>query len=196
MKTTFKFILQSFIVLLLLVSCKDEDKLRQVETEKLTMHNDSVFNYLENNWSFKFPNVTADLNGLLEDWKPWNDFKQEMELKPMTSISAYQKKIDLLDTKIQSIIYTKFPQELNTRDIKARITVLQNSIKNLQMFLYLEPIDIPKIETHIKEVKKDLTILIDKMEEIVVKNHLPSEVGEEEMLQLLDTTRMANPENK
>ncbi|MTG96635.1 MULTISPECIES: hypothetical protein [Myroides] len=196
MKKTFLFILSIFTLSFLSIACEDKEKQQQAEQERYTKHQDSVFKYLEANWKIDIPETSQELTDILSKWNAWKEFKQEAELKPVTSIDAYQKKIAQIDNRLQSITFVKYPVEIDEKDNKARLTVLYNSVKNLNMFLNLDPIEIGKVDMYLKETNKNITLLIKNMERNLQAKKIPLELGEEEMLELINEERRANPDEQ
>ena len=195
MKKVLAFIALAISLFGLVASCQDEDKVRKEQQERQQAHSDSVFTYLENNWKFIIQTDNKELEEQLKNWESWSYFSEEILLKPVTSTNAYHKKAELLESRVQSIIYSKYPELLNTMAIKSRTIVLLNTIRNLKMFLLLDPVDINKLDENIKEVNLHIKMLISKMEEEIRKNEFPKQLGEEEFLQLMDTVRRANSSN-
>jgi hypothetical protein len=62
------------------------------------------------------------------------------------------------------------------------------------MFIKLDPIPMDKVDIYLKEVQTNLKVLIMQMEENLAKTKIPKEIGEQEMLEAMDETRRANPE--
>lgn len=187
--------LQILLTCLLLFSCQEKDKMQQSLKDRALLHQDSVFNFLEDSWHFTLKQPSSELNQILEQWKIWQEFTQELEIKPVTSIRAFQNQIKVIDNKLQSLIYLKYPEQLDTADIKARITVLSTSLKNLNMFLHLQHIEIDKIQYALDQVNENLDILMTQMQNNLSKPtlHTPNSTSDVELL--LDTVRRANPNN-
>ncbi|MHC5353152.1 hypothetical protein ACYSNX_03020 [Myroides sp. LJL115] len=175
-------------------SCQQKDNSQQKLNESVMQHNDSVFAFLETNWHFQVKQNSQELQTILDDWKIWQEFAQELAIKPVTSIGAYQNKIKVLDNKLSSLSYLKYPEALDTPDIKARVTVLSTSIKNLNMFLQLNPIDIDKVQQSLDQVNENLDILLSQMQNNLSKPTLNANSAVD-FQQLLDTVRRANPTN-
>ncbi len=178
---------------LLTTSCKDEEKFEKEQEIKIAQHNDSVYAFLQNNWKFTVPEASPELKPLLEEWKAWQEFNQELQLKPVSTIGAFQKKADVLTQKLTSLSFQKFPDELNLPDVKARIALLQTSINNLHMFITVEPIDIERSKKDIKMVNNSLNLFFEQMEENLIKKKYPKEIGEDEMIEAMNSERRANP---
>lgn len=186
--------LQIALICLTVFSCQQKDNTQQSLNESVMQHNDSVFAFLETNWHFQIRQSSNELQNILQEWKIWQEFTQELAIKPVTSIGAYQNKIKVLDNKLTSLTYLKYPEALNTPDIKARITVLSTSIKNLNMFLQLNPIDLDKVELSLNQVNENLDILLSQMQNNLSKPAIHSS-STADFDQLLDTVRRANPTN-
>lgn len=182
-----------FSLTLLTTSCKDEEKFEKEQEIKIAQHNDSVYAFLQNNWKFIVPQPSNELKPLLEEWKAWQEFNQELELKPVSTIGAFQKKADVLTQKLTSLSFQKFPDELNIPDVKARIALLQTSLNNLHMFITVEPIEIERSRNDIKMVNNSLKVLFEQMEENLIKKKYPKELGEDEMIEAMSSERKANP---
>lgn len=187
--------LHLLLTCLLLGSCQDEDKLQQELKQKALQHNDSVFNYLEASWKFDLNQDNQELSEILQQWKIWQEFEQELVIKPVTTIGAFQNKIKVLDNKLQSLTYLKYPEALNSADIKARVTTLLSSIKDLNMFLHLNPIEIDKVDQSISKVNENLDILIDQMQKNLSRPSIKEHLSEEDLQIIYDTVRRANPQD-
>lgn len=185
--------LVAFSLTLLTTSCKDEEKFEKEQEIKIAQHNDSVYAFLQNNWKFTVPTASNELEPLLEEWNSWQEFKQELQLKPVSTIGAFQKKADVLTQKLTSLAFQKFPNELNLPDVKARLALLQTSLNNLHMFITVEPIEIDRTKKDIKMVNNSLKVLFEQMEENLIKKKFPKEMGEDEMIEAMSSERKANP---
>lgn len=179
-------------LLLVLTSCKDNTKELQENQIRLQEHNDSVFKIVNEKWNFRMPAVSKAVAVEVEDWKQWSEFKDELKLKPVASINAFQKKTETLNT-ILSALPKSLPTTFDQPEIKARFTVLVNTFNFIDMYLRVDPIPIEEVDALLPQVNKQLLSLTQKMDEIMVKKSIPKEIGEEEMLRALDTLRHANP---
>ena len=90
------------------------------------------------------------------------------------------------DTLVISI-----PLEYNKPQILSRITTLNTKLKSLETFMNLEVIPQQKVAKLIPEINEEISGLYNQWNEIVIKKAIPKEIGEELMLQALDTTRNA-----
>ncbi|TDS57874.1 hypothetical protein [Myroides indicus] len=194
MKNYLFFILSLIALSITTYSCKDNSKVEQERQIKIKEYNDSIFAFVQKNWNFKIPRTSPELAQELENWKMWQEFKQEIELKPVSTLGAFQKKAEKLSSSVLSLTFQSYPNKLNQPDIKARVTVLLTSLNNLEMFIKLDPIPMDKVDIYLKEVQTNLKVLIMQMEENLAKTKIPKEIGEQEMLEAMDETRRANPE--
>ena len=85
------------------------------------------------------------------------------------------------------------PLEYNKPQILSRITTLNTKLKSLETFMNLEVIPQQKVAKLIPEINEEISGLYNQWNEIVIKKAIPKEIGEELMLQALDTTRNARP---
>lgn len=183
-------------------SCNDDVQKKQEEkTAQLLKHNDSVFKFLVKNWDFTTPRPTKELGTVIDKWSTWSDLKKELNLKPVSTIQAFQKKSEVLSSNALNMMYQSYPEEVRFPAVKARFTTLLNSLQLLEMYITLDPIDINLVDAHIKDVKKNIRVFYAIMEEELVRNKIPKEEGEIEMIsemneRALDATRNANPESE
>lgn len=179
-------------LLLILNSCKDNTKELQENQIRLQEHNDSVFKVLNEKWNFRMPAVSKSVSEEIKDWKQWSELNDELKFKPVSSIVAFQKKTEKLNS-ILSTLPSSLPTELDQPEIRARFTVLINTFNFVDMYLRVNPVPIDEINTLLPQVNKQLSSITQKMDEIMIKKSIPKEMGEEEMLRALDTIRHANP---
>ena len=179
-------------LLLILNSCKDNTKELQENQIRLQEHNDSVFKVLNEKWNFRMPAVSKPVSEEIKDWKQWSELNDELKFKPVSSIVAFQKKTEKLNS-ILSALPGSIPTELDLPEIRARFTVLINTFNFVDMYLRVDPVPISEINSLLPQVNKQLTSITQKMDEIMIKKSIPKEIGEEEMLRALDTIRHANP---
>lgn len=186
------FLLIGILFISLFASCKKVDTHEQENQLRAQKHTDSVFSILTKNWVFKIPSQSTALQAEVDNWKAWIDFKHDISLKPISSISAFQKKSEALSVSSLNL-FNEIPTNLNRPDIKSRISVLNTLLSNLEMYLTLDKIQEKQIIHLIPQINTAIVSLVNQMEEVVVKKSIPKEVGEAEMLQALDTIRRANP---
>lgn len=179
-------------LLLALASCKKEQAEQQENQIKMQQHTDSVFSLLTKKWDFKVPATSKEIDAEIQNWKQWEAFKKEVNLKPISSVGAFQKKTESLSAAALDLNYD-VPAYFNKPEIRARITVVNNNFNNLEMHLGINPIPLKEIDRLLPLVNEGLLSLVTKMDEIVKKNLIPKEIGEQDALGVLDTIRRANP---
>ncbi len=186
------FLLIGILFISVFASCKKVDTREQENQLRAQKHTDTVFTILTKNWVFKIPTQSTALQAEVSDWKAWLEFRNDISIKPISSISAFQKKSEILSNSSLNL-FNEIPTNLNRPDIRSRITVLNTLLSNLEMYLTLDKIQEKQIIRLIPQINTAIASLVSQMEEIVVKKSIPKEVGEAEMLQALDTLRFANP---
>lgn len=185
MKFYFPFILLSF---LFLVSCNDKDEKREAENLKDAQKKELVFETINKGWNFSIPSLTPSSKEAINNWNEWRLFLNEIELKPKSSIGAFQKKSKALSKRV-SDLNINIPPQFNKPEIKSRISVLVTKINSINLFINLDDIPSQKVVTLVSEVNLGLTSLTQQMDEIVRKNAIPKEEGESDMIRMLDTAR-------
>lgn len=188
------------VVGLSLASCKKEIDQSQVEQTKLQQYNDSVFSHLMKEWKFKIPKTSKELTPILEEWKPWSNLINEVKLRPVSSIGAFQKKAATLTEIAQNLTYQAYPAPLDTPDIQTRYTTLLTAFQNLEMYIELDPINVEKVDEWLDNIQISLDDIVRMMEENLMRQNYAKQEGEdamlEEMEELRNETRRANPEEE
>lgn len=185
------FVLAILVFTLGLYSCR-EDEQAQIEARKIAQKNEAVFKNISKMWQFNFPNSQPEIQTTLNAWNAWRQFEIELKQKPKTTLTAFQMKAKNLSTKADTLVIT-IPLEYNNPQILSRITTLNTKVKSLETFISLQVIPEQKIAKIILDINEELKGLYNQWNEILVKKAIPKEVGEELMLQALDTTRNARP---
>ncbi len=188
------------VVGLCLTSCKKEIDNSELEQAKIQQYNDSVFSHLMKEWKFKIPKASKELTPILEEWKPWTNLINEVKLRPVSTIGAFQKKAATLSEIAENLTYQSYPAQLNTPDIQTRYTTLLNSFQNLEMYVNLDPVNLDKVDEWLHNIQISLDDIMRMMEENLVRQNYAKQEGEEVMLQemeaLRNETRNANPEEE
>jgi len=176
-----------------LLSCEEDKEQRLAETLRLEQRNDSIVKVIDNHWRFDVPVPKDKVQKNLDDWNEWRQFKSELMQKPTGTLTAYEQKVETLISKLSSVKTTIIPF-FNKPEVVTRLMVLDTKIKSLHTYISLDAVQSDKVLVLIDEVTKETISLQNQFEEIVRKSEIPKEVGEEEMLRALDTSRMANPD--
>ena len=186
-----------FIILpclfLLFISCKDEEAQHLAETKKAAKVNHSILKNLSNNWKFDIPALSPKADAQLRNWSEWEQFRSELSQKPTGSLTAYRQKSKNLVTKADQL-FTNIPPFFAKPQVRSRISVLATKTKMLYTYLNIEVVQEKKAIVLIKDITREMTSLQNQFDELIRKSEIQKEVGEEEMIKALDTTRMANPD--
>lgn len=185
--------IKAFILILFLglISCEN-DAQQQLEADKIVQKNEAVFKSISKMWQFNFPNASPVIKANLNAWNEWRQFEIEMRQKPKSSLSAFRLKTKNITTKADTLVATA-PLEYQKPQVLSRLTTLNTKIKSLETFMNLQVIPEDRIAKLIPEINEEIKGLYNQWEEIIIKKAIPKEIGEDLMLQALDTTRNARP---
>ena len=183
------FIATILVLALGLMACKNDSQ-QQLEAQKITEKNEAVFKNISKMWQFNFPNARPEVKSILNGWNEWRQFEIELSQKPKSTLSAFKMKIKNVSSKADTLVIS-IPLEYNKPQILSRITTLNTKLKSLETFMNLEVIPQQKVAKLIPEINEEISGLYNQWNEIVIKKAIPKEIGEELMLQALDTTRNA-----
>ena len=186
------FIATILVIALGLMACENDSQ-QQLETQKIAEKNEAVFKNISKMWQFNFPNARPEVKSILNGWNEWRQFEIELSQKPKSTLSAFKMKIKNVSSKADTLVIS-IPLEYNKPQILSRITTLNTKLKSLETFMNLEVIPQQKVAKLIPEINEEISGLYNQWNEIVIKKAIPKEIGEELMLQALDTTRNANPD--
>lgn len=176
---------------LALTSCENDSQ-QQLEAEKIIQKNELVFKNISKMWEFHFPEARPETKATLIAWNEWRQFEIEMLQKPKSSLSAFQLKTKNIASKADTLVISA-PLEYQIPQVLSRLTTLNTKIKSLETFMNLQVIPEARIAKLIPEINEEIKGLYNQWEEIIIKKAIPKEIGEELMLQALDTTRNARP---
>lgn len=174
---------------LFLFSCNNKEE-RETEYKKSLQQRDSIFAVINANWKFDIPSVNPKVQGRIQNWEEWRQFKQELGQKPKSTLNAFKLKTMNLVKKSDSLT-NNIPVIFNTPAVKSRLSTLNTKIKSLETFISLDYIPTQKVIALIHDVSEEVISVQDQMAEIIYKMEIPKEIGETEMLQALDTVRRA-----
>jgi len=189
----FKILLLSIFSSFLLFSCKDEEK-QALLIVKMEKKNRESFDQINKAWLLNIPNASLEVSSVLNQWKDWKNFEQEIKQKPQSSISAFKQKVLNLVSKSDSL-HLNVPQRFNEPQVRSRIVALQTKILALDTYFSLDIVPHEKVEDLIKAINKEMTAFYMQCEEIVVKSRIPTEIGEPKIISVSDTTRNAKAIN-
>ena len=180
-----------FVISLLFISCNDETT--QEDNEKIIAKNKQTFNLLSSIWNLKTPTLSPTAENEVSNWNEWQQFVIEINQKPKSNLTAFQLKTKNISSKIDSL-QLNIPTQFNIPQVKSRIAALDTKIKMLDSFIHLTDVPQNKIKELIPEINEEMASLVGQWEEIIIKKRIPKEIGEEYMIQALDTARNASPE--
>ena len=125
----------------------------------------------------------------------WRNFLTEINLKPKSTIGAFQKKSTTLCKKVDALNFT-IPAYFDKPQIKARIAVLSTKIKSMDLFIHLNQIPSSKVVKLIGEINTEIDYFQLQLEEIVKRSQIPLEEGEEDIIRMKDSARAIPDELK
>lgn len=180
-----------FLISLLFLSCNDDSN--QADNEKIIAKNKQTFNLVSSIWNLKTPTLSPSAQNEVAGWNEWQQFVIEINQKPKSNLTAFQLKTKNISSKIDSLQFS-VPATLDKPQVRSRISSLNTKIKMLDTFIHLTDVPQHKIKELIPEINLEVAALVGQWEEIIIKRSIPKEVGEDYMIQALDTARNANPE--
>ncbi len=189
----FKILILSVFSSLLFFSCKDE-KEQTLLVERMEKKSRESFEQINKAWVLNIPTASVEVSSVLNQWKEWQSFEQEMKQKPKSTISAFKQKVLNLVSKSDSL-HLSVPAKFNQPQVRSRIVALQTKILALDTYFSLDIVPHEKVQDLIAAINKEMTAFYMQCEEIVVKSRIPTEIGEPRIISISDTTRNAKPIN-
>ena len=177
----------SFLFLLVLVSCNDFSDL-SAESEKNKQRNEAVFKAISKEWNFVFPSTKPEIHTALNEWKDWQQFQNELEQKPKTSLLAFQMKIENVSKRADSL-YLTVPAKFNNPQVRSRLITLDTQLNSLNTYMHLQVIPEKKVIDLISDINLQLASIELQINELIRKQLIPMEQGEADMIRMLDTSR-------
>lgn len=189
----FKLLIVSVFSSLLFFSCKQNDE-QVLLVEKMEKKNRESFEQINKAWQLSIPVTSPEVRGVLNQWQDWKNFEEELQQKPKSSISAFKQKVLNLVTK-STTLHTNVPANFNVPQVRSRIVALQTKILALDTYFSLDVVPHEKVQNLIAAINKELNAFYMQCEEIVIKNRIPTEIGEPKIISISDTTRNAKVVN-
>jgi len=177
-----------FLFSLLAFSCQDDTAKRLAEQQRDAKKKEAVFTVIEKAWNFPDPVVAPEAAAVLSNWSEWRLFLTELRQKPKSSIVAFQKKAKALSLRVTALS-NNTPSKFDKPEIKSRIAALSTKVKSLDLFINLQDIPSEKVIAQITDINIELASVCMQMQELVERDHIPTEQGESDMIKMLDTTR-------
>jgi hypothetical protein len=172
-------------LLILLSSCKDDDKTHELQITKALKEKELVFSTINKTWNFVPKNATPETQAITNNWSDWRLFTTELYQKPKGTIGAFQRKTKSLVLKVEALNNT-IPEKINKPQIKSRLMAIITKVKALHTFINLDRIPEKKVVTLITDLNIEVNAFQDQIEEIVRRSHIQREEGEQEMLNSLN----------
>ncbi|WP_318641560.1 hypothetical protein [Flavobacterium ardleyense] len=177
-----------FILIFSILSCQDDTAKRAADNARELKKQELVFKNLNEAWSFNTQARSAADREVLAVWDQWRIFVNELEQKPKSSVTAFRQKAKTLSTRVLQLQET-VPPAYNRPEVRSRVTALITKVNALNLYMNLNDIPEKKVLQNIKEVNDELASLSRQLEETKIKDAIPLEQGEADMLKLLDTSR-------
>lgn len=181
-------LLYTFLVLVLLISCKDDSEKRRLENEKQQKKNELIFSKVSKAWDFYDEPINETSENLVSDWTEFRSLLNELRLKPKKTIGAFQQKATAISKKAAAMD-DNIPEKFNQPQIKSRIATMTTKVRLLDLYIHLDLIPAEKVVKIISEINNELASLQRQMDKIEVRSTIPVEIGESELKQMLDASR-------
>ena len=189
----FKLLILSVFSSILFFSCKQNDE-QVLLVEKMKKKNRASFEQINKAWQLNIPITSPEVRGVLNQWQEWKNFEEELQQKPKSSINAFKHKVLNLVAK-SSILHENVPPRFNIPQVRSRIVALQTKILALDTYFSLDVVPHEKVQNLIAAINKELNAFYMQCEEIIIKNSIPTEIGEPKIISISDTTRNAKAIN-
>ncbi|WP_281238466.1 hypothetical protein [Flavobacterium praedii] len=177
-----------FLVLMMQFSCKNDNEERLADNLRDAKKKELIFTTINKGWNFfdKPINTVSETN--MATWPAWRDFMNELAIKPKKTITAFQRKSKTLSTKVMAL-NINIPTQFDTPQIRSRIATLTTQVRMLDLYINLDKVSDKKVTKLVAEINIELVSLQRQMDKVIEKSKIPLEVGESEMLMMLDTAR-------
>jgi hypothetical protein len=172
----------------LVLACQKDQTQLQLERQKDAQRKEQVFQTINQAWRFSIPSLASHTQQFASSWNDLYVLTNELNQKPKSTLGAFQKKARLLSQK-SAILANTIPLVFNKPEIKSRIAVLTTKFNQINLFLHVTPVQDQKVVGLIADTNIELKALYLQLDELVRKSEIPTEEGESEMKQMLDTTR-------
>jgi hypothetical protein len=178
-------------------SCKNTSEDRLADNLRDAKKKELIFTTINKGWIFFDKPINTTSEAYMTSWPEWSTFMNELAIKPKKTITAFQQKAKNLSKKAMAL-NTNIPYQFNTPQIRSRIATLITQVRMLDLYINLDKVSDKKVTQLVGEINIELVSLQRQMDKIIEKSKIPMEVGESELLMMLDTTRAiqaVNPSN-
>jgi len=189
----FKLLIVSVFCSVIFFSCNKNEE-QALIVEKMEKKNRASFEQINKAWQLNIPITSPEVRGVLNQWQEWKNFEEELQQKPKSSINAFKHKVLNLVAKSTSL-HENVPPRFNIPQVRSRIVALQTKILALDTYFSLDVVPHEKVQNLIAAINKELHAFYMQCEEIIIKNSIPTEIGEPKIISISDTTRNAKAIN-
>ena len=188
----FKIDMKYFIITLLgmfmLISCNEKTK--QITPIKQPISKDSLVRIIHDKWKFTVTLNNPKVSQNLSNWEDWRNYVNELTISPNASLDHLKRKAQNLVSST-TVLKNSIPEKYNKQETKARLAVLLTNVQNLDMLLELEPLNVKEITKLITNIQKNTNSIINQFNEFEIKSQIPRELGEDQLIQPIDTIKRA-----
>ncbi|MCK8140589.1 hypothetical protein MW871_01655 [Flavobacterium sp. I-SCBP12n] len=177
-----------FFLVFIFSSCQNDDQKRIAENNKEIQRKEVQFKNIEKSWVFYDTPITEASEKSMANWNEWRLFLNELAQKPKKTLGAFQQKSKVLTTKVMAL-NNNIPAEFNIPPIKSRISTVLAKVQMLNLYINLDVIPEKKVASIIAEINTELVSLQRQMEKTIDKSKIPVEVGESDLLKMMDASR-------
>lgn len=187
-----EYFMKYIFVLILLatatISCKKEVVTTSNVTSKIS--HDSMVKNIHEKWKFTATVSNPAISSKLNNWEDWRNYVNELTITPNATLRNFIHKSNTLVEK-SAVLKNNIPEMYNRPETKARLSLLETNIQNLDMQLELEPLNIKEITTLLANIQKGTNSIINQFNEFEIKSKIPKEAGEDQIFQPIDTVKRA-----
>lgn len=183
-----KYIFFTLIAFFVFLGCKKETKISNKPTT--TVSKDSLVRSIHKNWKFNVAVSNPAVQSKLNNWEEWRNYVNELTITPNNGLANLMRKSKVLVEKA-NFLKNNIPELYNKPETKSRISLLETNVQNLDMLLELEPLNTKELNTLLANIQKNTNSLIIQFNEFEVKAKIPKEVGEDQLIQPIDTIKRA-----
>jgi hypothetical protein len=184
-----KYFLSFIAVFFIIIGCSNNQKQNELSAKE-AQKSATVFSAISKKWNFTFPKTSPSIQTTLNSWNEWTQFQKELEQKPKTTLLAFQMKISNVSLKSDSLSLT-VPEQFNIPQVRSRLVTLNTKINALDTYLHLQEIPEKRVFKLIENINSEIKGVYGQLDEILIKQAIPKEIGEDDMIKALDTSRMA-----
>jgi hypothetical protein len=177
-----------FFSILLVSSCQEDPKKRELMQLKEQQKREVIFNTINNGWNFNTFPINETARSLTSNWTEWRLFLNELSQKPKSSLGAFQQKAKALSKRADDMNHS-VPMSYDLPEVKSRISVIATKINLINLYIHLHQIPDEKIVQLVQETNIELVTFQQQLDKITRKSQIKMEEGEADMIQMLDTTR-------